>query len=493
MRHVLVVAVLAGPVLAETRPEYTGELIGSLYGEPVMIDPVAARSHAEITVVGLSYDTLYRVEADGAVVPHLALGPVTGDDRTARFRIRPGVELHDGSVLTAADVVASLGRLRDSPSAWVLAGVDAIAVDGDAVVMSLGHRDVGVQGRLALPQTAIVGRAKLPSGALAGSGPFAVIDLDRKKKRLTMRAFERHFAGRPYVDQLALSWFVAADAEARRFETGGAHFSIRGATAFSKSIPKYKAYEVDGLASVVVHAGFGRAHPAVTGNRDFRRALSLALARNSFTPITTGETVIPAAIPIPALHGALPATAKDRAGDVDAALAALRTAAVGVPDLAPPRIAGLVLEILIDTSRPDDREVAGRLVRGLDKLGIASTITALGATELADRVARGACDLYVGNLAVPLFQQDLAWAAAFEAGGDSWARGQLAKGPLDLAAAAAAFAGRLPILPLFHRSIFVSHRTDVRNIAFDSAGRIGLADAFFFGRPERAKKGAGSP
>jgi peptide/nickel transport system substrate-binding protein len=494
IRTIALVAVLAGPVFAESRPEYGGELIGSLYGEPVAIDPSAARSHAEIAVVGLIYDTLYRVDSDGAIVPHLALAGTVTDGKTARLRIRPGVELHDGSVLSAADVATSLLRLRDTASGWILSGVDAIAAEGDAVVFSLAHGDVGLQSRLALPQTAIVGRSRLPSNVLAGTGAFSAIELDRKKKRLTLRAFERHFAGRPYVDQIALSWFVTGDAEARRFETGGAHFSIRGATVFANQVPKYKARDVEGPSTIVVHAGFGRAHPAVTGNRDFRRALSLALARNTFTPITTGETVVPAAIPIPTLHGALPATATERAGDVDAAVAALRTAALAVPDLAPPRIASLVLEIVIDTSRPDDREVAGRLVRGLDKLGIASTITALGATEFADRVARGACDLYVGSLAMPMFQQDLAWAMAFEAGGDTWVRAQLAKGPLDLAAAQAAFAGRLPIVPLFHRSIRVAHRTDVRNIAFDGAGRIALADAFFFGRPERAKKGAtGAP
>ena len=57
------------------------------------------------------------------------------------------------------------------------------------------------------------------------------------------------------------------------------------------------------------------------------------------------------------------------------------------------------LEILVDASRPDDREVAERVVNALDKLGLVATIAAVPAPELARRIDAGACDLYVGQLA----------------------------------------------------------------------------------------------
>lgn len=93
----------------------------------------------------------------------------------------------------------------------------------------------------------------------------------------------------------------------------------------------------------------------------------------------------------------------------------------------------------------------------------------------------------MGQLPAASTDPTLLWAAAFAAGGDGWARGQLAKGAIDARAAATEFAARLPILPLYHRSIQVVHRTDLRDLTVDIAGRIGLADAFFFGGPERAK------
>jgi hypothetical protein len=43
------------------------------------------------------------------------------------------------------------------------------------------------------------------------------------------------------------------------------------------------------------------------------------------------------------------------------------------------------------------------------------------------------------------------------------------------------FAERLPILPLFHRSVRVHHRVDVRRVGFAATGLLLYADMFLFG------------
>jgi ABC-type transport system substrate-binding protein len=228
---------------------------------------------------------------------------------------------------------------------------------------------------------------------------------------------------------------------------------------------------------LLVYVGFGRAHAAATSSPDFRAALSLAIARSSLTTVGTGERVEPTIDPVPvALGGSAPSGAA-LAGDLAAAKAALARLGKDVP----------ALEIVVDASRPDDHEVAEHVVRALDKLGVAATITTVDATALADRVTRGALDLYVGQLPVVTAAPGVAWAAAFEAGGDPWAQRALAGGAIAPAQAQAQFAKDLPIVPLYLRSLRVHHRGDLRGLAFDGIARLDLADLFQFGAPRKAR------
>ena len=61
----------------------------------------------------------------------------------------------------------------------------------------------------------------------------------------------------------------------------------------------------------------------------------------------------------------------------------------------------------------------------------------------------------------------------------------------DAGKAATAFADRLPILPLLHRSVRIYHRDDVRGLGFDASSRLGFADLFFFGKPAKSKRKGG--
>jgi len=486
-RAALALVACAAIAHGETRPRYAGQVEATLLGAPATLDPALARSHAEATVAELVFDTLYRLDGDGEAQPHLALGPPVYDEKrtTVRIAIRKGVRFHDGSELTAQDVAASLERTR-ATAPWVLASVAEVRANGDAIELALRAPTPDLELMLALPQTAVTKQGKPPGDHPIGTGPFAVEAWDRARHRLKLRAFDDHFAGRPYVD-LELRWYDTPDGEARNFETGGAQISVRGASAFAGGEPTYRAAEVNSPAAVLAFVGFGQAHAAITGDRAFRRALDLAIARGGLATIGSGEVVLPTRAPIPVEAGAPPLDAAARAGDLAGATAQLADAARRVPQLQPGRIATLAFEILVEDTRPDDRENAERVVRALDKLGIAATVSAVPAQQLRERVAAGSCDLWIGQLAEPLRETAAWYGAAFSAGNDDWATGQLAAGALDPAAAARAFAERTPIVPLMFRAVRMWHRTDLRGIAFDASGRPGYADMFFFGAPVRTR------
>jgi ABC-type transport system substrate-binding protein len=488
VRALIALAGSAALARAESRPPYGGEVRGSLLGAPVTFDPVAAQSHAEITVIGLVFDTLYAVGADGSVEPHLAVGPPVLDAArmTAHVALRRGVAFHDQAVMTAADVVDSLERVRGRVG-WLLAPVASVRAAGDGVDLALRAPGVDVAPLLALPQTAITRRGQAPTLARPiGSGPFAIDSLDAVAHHLVLRAFDDHFAGRPYIDRLNLDWYDTPDGEVRRFETGEAELSARGVAAFAGARPKHAASPIESAAALLVFVGFGRPHTAsraVVIEPAFHQALDLALDRGALATITTGEHTQPTRLPLPSQAGAPPLDAAERSGDPDQARELLAVAGAHVAALAADRRRGLALSILVDQTRPDDREIALRVSRGLHKLEIGSTIEAVPAAVLRDRVARGDCDLWIGQISAPVGIAAVWWGAAFAAGNNDWARRQLQAGAIDPAAAAAEFSRALPIVPLMFRSLLIWHRNEVHGLGFDASGRPALADLYWFKAP----------
>ncbi len=491
MRALVAILILASAatVRAEGRPQYGGTVVGSLLGEPASLDPIAARSHAEISVVGLVFDTLYEVGVDGAITPDLAAGPpqLSPDGLTATIAIRKGVVFHDGSALTAKDVAASLDRLGKSDAGWLVASIASVSDGADAITLTLRVPTPDLATLLAQPQTAITPNGAAPKKLAIGSGPYRVAALDRRNKRLTLRAFDGCFAGRPYIDELELHWYTGADDEARRYENGDTQLSLRGASPFAGHQPKYATDVKESSPSVLAYVGFGRAHAAAMASADFRAALSLALGRSGFTTVGTGERVELAIDPVPVALGGVAPSGGALTGDLDQAKAALARAARAVPALAPTALGSLSLEIVVDASRPDDREDAERVVRALDKLGIASAVIAEPGQAHRERIVKGTADLYIGQLAAPVTTAWLWWASAFAAGADNWAMQQLATGSLDPALAQKQFAAHLPIIPLMFRAVKLWHRTDVRGLVFDASGRPCFADVHLFGEPQTSR------
>jgi ABC-type transport system substrate-binding protein len=458
---------------AETRPKYGGAVVGALVGAPGTLDPVRAMSHSEITLVGLVFDTLYQAQPDGSVQLHLAAAPPVFDTKgtAVHIALRKGVRFHDGSEVTATDVAKSLERAR-SGARWLLAGVSSVKADGDGVDLELSAPMPELALYLAQPQTAVTKGGKAPGAKPIGSGPYVLASLDRGKSEVALRAFDDHFLGRPYLDQLTLRWYDTPEGEANKFESGEAQLSARGVAAFAHAKPVYESAAIEGLPTLMTFIGFGRAHPAVTGSIEFRRAIDLALSRDALATVSSGERVTPTRLPMPGVTGTakLDPTAAKVMLDKLAALASK------------PR-----LELLIDASRPDDRELAERIAFQLDQVGVVAAIVAESAPRMRERVAAGQCDLWIGQLVEPIASSTLWWASAFAAGEDEWPIAQLVAGALDPAAAAKAFDARLPILPLAIRSIKLSYRTDVHGVAFDGIGRPCFADLFLHGAPVKVR------
>jgi ABC-type transport system substrate-binding protein len=459
----LLLALLCATAGAETRPPYGGRAVGSLLSAPASFDPLAARSHAEVTLALLLYDGLYRLDADGRPLPALAEGmpQLSADGLEARIALKQGVRFHDGRALAAADVAASLARAQGG---WPLAAVASVTAGADGtVVVRLRRATPELATLLAAPQLGVTPQGAPPDRAPVGTGPFRVRKIDLAARRIELEAFADCFAGRPYLDALVLRWFEDPDDEARAYEAGEADFSLRGAVAFAGHEPKYPTASAESGAAVLTYLGFGRAHGALLDDPKVRSAISQAVGRGALRHVGAGERVVPSASPAsPDFGGPAPAAA-DLAARPEAAAA-------------DPRLRGVSLEVLVDKSRPDDTDVATRVVSALDRAGIAATYRVLPPAQMQRLVAAGLCDLYIGQLAAAGPDPAWAYALAFAAGGER---------PRD-APTAEAFAARLPIVPLLHRAVRVHYKRTLRGVGPDALGRLRLADAFLWNGPADA-------
>jgi peptide/nickel transport system substrate-binding protein len=107
----------------------------ALYAEPYSLDYAYAFDYPDNTVLSNMCESLFRWNADLSVSPGLATKVANPDPLTWVYTIRQGVKFHDGSTMTADDVVASLNRHLDEEvgSFWSSSfqNVASIAKTGD--------------------------------------------------------------------------------------------------------------------------------------------------------------------------------------------------------------------------------------------------------------------------------------------------------------------------------------------------------------------------
>lgn len=474
------VATLASGAAAETRPEYGGIVVSSLLEEPLRVDPIAARSHTDTKVAGLIFDTLYR-EAGGVVVPHLASDmPDVTDPRRVRVPLRARVFFHNGKVMKASDVADSLRRVKKSPIGHILANVVTITVDEGDLVIELRVADAKLAARLSSPHTAVTFKGRAPNWRrLVGSGPYQFKERSTRKKELRLVAHPKHFAGRAYADEIRLRWFDIKSAESRSYETGASQISMRGDIAFAGHRPKYKTNKKEVEANILVYLGFGKSS-ALLAESQFRHALAAAIGRAGMKHIGSGEPVVPTLSPLPRSARGTVISSAGMAANGAKSKKLLNSLGTNYKSL---KNNSLLLDIIVNKSRPDDAIVAGRVAAALFAVGIQSRLVTLSASAFQTRVASGQCDLFIGQLATPGTMPVNTLRTAFVAGGAGGALPALAK--KGRTALEREFAAQLPLIPLFHRGLRVDYRSDLLSLEFDSSARLRYEDLFFFGKPEK--------
>lgn len=267
-------------------------------GDPhIVSDALGPRS-----ITNTIYEALVRLDAEGDYQPGLAERWDVGDDaRSWTFHLRDGVTFHNGDVLHASDVIATLGRVLD-PSIGGAFGTEGVYISylGAASISQIDDLTVRIvtEGPMADLLDLVVDMPISPANALddlpgtyVGSGPYRIAE--QSDGRLVTEAHDEYWGGTP--DYAAIHWVAEPDPDARvdallegRADIA-AGIGIRGRDRIAAD-GRAQAHEMDsGLAIIfMINALEG---PGT--DRRVRQALNLALDREQMISEITGGAAEP--------------------------------------------------------------------------------------------------------------------------------------------------------------------------------------------------------
>ncbi|MEJ2666839.1 MAG: ABC transporter substrate-binding protein [Deinococcales bacterium] len=236
----LLVALLIGGAAAQGAP--SGTLRVGM-GSPAKLDPAYASSDAEIAVLNAVYDYLVDVDAKNNVEPRLATSwTVSSDGLTYTFELAKNAKWHDGSPVTAQDVVYTFNRLRDPslklPTADLYADIASIKATGEhQVTFTLKATNPFFLYDLSDNHAVIVKNGTTDFGTkFDGSGPF-IVQSYHPEDRMVLKANPDYFIpGKPGVASLELIFFSDQAAEVSALRGGQIDLAMRLPSSLYQSL-----------------------------------------------------------------------------------------------------------------------------------------------------------------------------------------------------------------------------------------------------------------
>jgi len=187
--------------------------------KPVSLDPTAFDAVTR-SYLGDLYEGLVQTDRDLNIKPALAVSWGLLDATTWEFRLRPGVKFHDGSNMTANDVVASIERARSAKESQLVNLLSTIrsvqAVGMDRVWVKTIAPDPNLLSKMAV--TYIYPSKLKQFDKPLGTGPYAFAGYS--EDGLALVAFSDYWGHKPYFHKVLLKFIPDRTERIKALEKG---------------------------------------------------------------------------------------------------------------------------------------------------------------------------------------------------------------------------------------------------------------------------------
>lgn len=219
-------------------PVRGGVVKEGVIGAPRFINPLLAPSDTDRDLVMLFYSGLMLPSADGTLVPNLAERySISEDGKEYTFILRDDITFHDGTPLTADDVVFTIS-LAQNPAIkstrradWEGVRVEKVSAREVRFTLTnpyapfLENTTIGILPRHlwlnVSPQEFAFSKFNTEP---IGSGPFKLKSIDENASgiptRYELRPFANYALGRPYINKFFIRFYANEDDLLRAYEAG---------------------------------------------------------------------------------------------------------------------------------------------------------------------------------------------------------------------------------------------------------------------------------
>ena len=286
---VMVAGLLAvsADAVAQQRP-----LVVSQSSDVLTLDPSKDTSPIGLNLFKNAYEQLADITVAGDVAPLIATSwEASPDSKVWTFKIRQGLKFHDGSPVTAEDVVWSYQKIladKKSPNQVYLRSVESIEKVDDLTVsfklntpFSSFHRQVTLISILPKKIYESMGEAAFAKHPV-GSGPFKIVSWVKDDK-LTLEAFDGYWGKKPKIKTIIMRPVPSESARTAALISGELDIVPILPPALVKRLESVKSVRIETVASNrVLYLGFN-VNNVPFDSIKLREAIDVAIDRTAIT------------------------------------------------------------------------------------------------------------------------------------------------------------------------------------------------------------------
>jgi peptide/nickel transport system substrate-binding protein len=210
------------------------------------LDPTKAVAAGTKEIYFNIYEGLLKPDENGNLNPAIASEySVSDDGLTYTFTLRDGVKFHDGTLVTAEDVVYSLNKCADAGMVSAFSNVtDISATDDGKVVITLGTPDVDFNTALASVNASIIPASNTdPDHKGIGTGPYKYVSRS-PQENFILESFDDYWGEKAKIKHITLAIVANTDTIVMNLNSGAIDMLARVTSAQADQLnDNYEIYE----------------------------------------------------------------------------------------------------------------------------------------------------------------------------------------------------------------------------------------------------------